>query len=126
MTYWRHPDYGLGIDLSIGKRGYVTFFFPQIGERKTVKVVGSDVDFTYQPLPETNERHREFHQLVRKSKKAIERPSWSDTSQVKPFRSTHCYLCKKQIDSDTSFHCDDCDWLICPIDGACGCSWWGT
>ena len=36
------------------------------------------------------------------------------------FRSTHCWRCKRTVDSLTCLRCEKCRWLKCRC-GACGC-----
>lgn len=37
-------------------------------------------------------------------------------------RTSHCYNCKETgLDSSTDFECASCNWIICPVCGACGC-----
>lgn len=37
-------------------------------------------------------------------------------------RITHCYNCKESgLDNSTDFECVSCNWIICPVCGACGC-----
>lgn len=46
---------------------------------------------------------------------------------LKPFevnnhRQTHCFDCKKHLDSDMDIKCTQCGWLLCKC-GACGCTY---
>ena len=41
-------------------------------------------------------------------------------------RVTHCYACKHSLDSNASFECNSCGWLICGLCGACGCGYHGA
>jgi hypothetical protein len=36
-------------------------------------------------------------------------------------RSTHCYSCKRNLNSGSHSQCGNCGWLTCPNCGACGC-----
>ena len=37
-------------------------------------------------------------------------------------RVTHCYACHERLDSNISFECIACEWLLCEC-GACGCGY---
>jgi hypothetical protein len=42
--------------------------------------------------------------------------------EVKRHRHTHCFDCKKHLDSDLDIKCTNCGWLLCRC-GACGCTY---
>lgn len=42
--------------------------------------------------------------------------------EVKKHRQTHCFDCKKYLDSDLDIKCTQCGWLLCKC-GACGCTY---
>jgi hypothetical protein len=42
--------------------------------------------------------------------------------EVKKHRQTHCFDCKKNLDSDMDIKCTNCGWLLCRC-GACGCTY---
>lgn len=41
------------------------------------------------------------------------------------FRVTHCYNCKRGLDSRQHAKCSRCGWITCPGCGACGCGYAG-
>lgn len=45
-----------------------------------------------------------------------------DEKNSKPIRKTHCFNCKKNINSQQWNVCDDCKGIICSC-GSCFCSW---
>ncbi|MFH1430635.1 MAG: hypothetical protein ABIG71_03895 [Candidatus Uhrbacteria bacterium] len=40
-------------------------------------------------------------------------------------RRTHCYSCKRALDSQRDARCIHCGWLVCSC-GACGCQYQGS
>ncbi len=43
-------------------------------------------------------------------------------AELTQHRVTHCYSCKRRLDSDMNIQCVSCSWLICTC-GVCGCSY---
>jgi uncharacterized small protein (DUF1192 family) len=39
-----------------------------------------------------------------------------------PQRITHCWSCKRHLDSSIDLECVACNWILCDC-GACGCGW---
>ena len=39
------------------------------------------------------------------------------------FRITHCYNCKRGLDSRAHARCSRCGWIVCPSCGSCGCGY---
>jgi len=63
----------------------------------------------------------------------IRKNNFSITSTIQPYRinkinkkrkyrSTHCFQCKSDIDTETNEQCNNCKWIICDC-GACGCDY---
>lgn len=94
-------------------------------------------------LEQFKNRSKEFHSLVVDAGAVIEERRFSEarahyfeklqladpglkavTGRVR--RVTHCYDCKKPLDSNASFECNACGWLVCSLCGACGCGYQGT
>lgn len=62
------------------------------------------------------ERHKEYLLAHGKQYSGVTQGS------VKTHRVTHCYSCKKKLDSSLHIECNACKWLICYC-GACGCGY---
>lgn len=58
-----------------------------------------------------------------REKLGLEKAILMESSKTK-HRVTHCYSCKKPLESGLFFECASCHWLVCGC-GACGCGYNG-
>lgn len=111
--YWRNPEHGLGTVINEAATGDITVFFPRTGETKKFRPAGMKQPAFVQPSAEAiRELNAEFRARL---------PRRLQGGRVPSSRSTHCYVCKKPIDSKSDIECAHCGWIVCPRDGACGC-----
>ena len=47
----------------------------------------------------------------------------SSVPKAQKYRISHCYKCKKEVDSKLDIECNICGWIICDWCGACGCGY---
>jgi hypothetical protein len=75
-------------------------------------------------LEELFKNRQKNKEIVAKNQKYLEKIGkifWGvKVNSTKEHRNTHCYLCKKTLDSSSHIECSVCGWLICEC-GACGC-----
>lgn len=45
------------------------------------------------------------------------------TKQRRKPRRNHCFKCKKDLFEVEREVCRNCNWMICDVDGACGCQY---
>ncbi|PEJ59478.1 hypothetical protein CN692_04585 [Bacillus sp. AFS002410] len=67
-----------------------------------------------------------FHFLVWKNGKAVELFSERRTlvGTLTPIeRRARCYKCSYPLERKIHDICEDCGWIKCPIEGACGCKY---
>ena len=76
----------------------------------------------HQRLAAAEERTRAAH-IQRLAALGID-PTSVDSLPVAPrqHRVTHCYSCKRHLDSKVFLECSACHWIICGC-GACGCGY---
>lgn len=129
--YLDDPQYGIGRVVEANDK-IISIEFPSLGkERKKFRyrIVQSRIS------PESDLLNKQYKDEVEKyvrtlnerfknelkERKDRSARSWAPTN--KSLRTTHCWSCKKPIDSESDFVCPDCDGIICPRDGACFCGW---
>ena len=66
---------------------------------------------------EVKERHRDFL-----DKRGLPYEGVSPATGPKVRRITHCFECKKKVDSAINLECNTCKWILCAC-GACGCTY---
>jgi len=62
-------------------------------------------------------QHQEFLNRLGRGESSVRR-----STMIQKVRSTHCYSCKKALNSTVDWECTACNWILCTC-GACGCGY---
>ena len=94
--------------------------------RKQVRFAEAYMPPTRSATEEIEELRASYQSMVEENHKRF---LWEDgipfsgvKKNGKKSRTTHCYVCKSNIDNELFMECLGCGWIICSC-GACGCGY---
>jgi hypothetical protein len=122
-----HPVIGKEKDAAIckymaWKKEYSESFIEEVIERQEISKQKAIQKHKEQ---KAIQKHKEQKAIQKHKEHLIEigKPySGVNLKTTKLHRVTHCYSCKKKLDSHFHIECNACGWLICEC-GACGCGY---
>ncbi len=121
MFYFYHEDHGIGFVEEIGsKTTLVRFPKSKAPPRRFLTTHIKDKLLPVTPENFSDLRDREAAKPYPDNSLA-QRAAGLRMQFTRLSRPTHCYRCKTPLDSAIYPQCDECNWIICPHDGACGC-----
>jgi hypothetical protein len=97
-------------------------FLKQRVENVATKAISEDLDTLTKEYWEKKSQAIRNNHSAHLKRYGIASKGTKPRSKQRPVRITHCWSCKKNLDSTIDLECCSCGWILCRC-GACGCAY---